>query len=316
MKAELAAKNVVDEWNLCHDAPYRVSALDLSWHFQKQNWVNYKVVELGGVAALLAQASEEGIRIGIPGENLWLSLVSEVKEPENFFSELVDFAQKGRKKKVLLGGDEFHWISGLPDKDADRFQSIISNLGFQFSDVVDYGGSVGDSKISAYIENAKNSSWADWDLVEVKTESGTVELGSFLEKEFPGRWSREFIFWKGREDTRCAKWFYLRNKNVEGIRGFARLSMRGDKSDVWFPAALRMPLLTGKSENDSCLGPIGMAAAERGKGNGRVLLAKSLEYLLRQNAQTLCIDWTNAYNYYIPLGLPVVRKYRSAWKVF
>lgn len=310
------AKKIVENWNQCHDAAYRVDAADLNWHLHKQNWVDYQVSNFDGVPALLAVASAEGRSKGIPGENLWLSLAGEIERPELFFSELLSFARAKGKNKIYLGGEEFHWVSGLPEKDAEQFHTLLSGLGFQFSDVVDYGGSIADSKIPSYIESAKNSTWNQWSLAPVEDSQSMSELEGFLVKEFPGRWSREYAFWRAREDTKCARWFCLRHEKESGIRGFARLSMRGKESGNWFPAALRMPLSTGKSENDSCLGPIGMAAAERGKGNGRVLLAKSLEYLLGKNAQTLCIDWTNAYNYYTPLGLPVVRKYRSAWKVF
>ena len=307
---------MIEGWNLCHDASYRVEAADLGWHLGKQDWIEYETQTLEGVHCLLARASAEGARRGIPAENLWLSLMTNVESPEVFFPALVQFAQKRGVKKMLLGGEEFHWISGLPQKDAAVFQPTLEKLGFQFSDVVDYGGTISSSNISGYIKESHRPSWEDWSLAKLEEEDALDELGSFLLKEFPGRWTREFHFWRERSDTKCANWFSLKNKNEMCLRGFARLSLRGKKSGEWFPAALRMPFSTGKSEFDSCLGPIGMAAAERGKGNGRVLLAKSLEYLLSQNAQTLCIDWTNAYNYYIPLGLPVLRKYRSAWKVF
>jgi hypothetical protein len=82
------------------------------------------------------------------------------------------------------------------------------------------------------------------------------------------------------------------------------------------PGALRFPLASGSVDSalDASLGPIGISASERGKGAGKVLLGLSLQLLLDKNAERLCIDWTNAYNYYKPLGLQVVRRYRSALK--
>jgi hypothetical protein len=82
------------------------------------------------------------------------------------------------------------------------------------------------------------------------------------------------------------------------------------------PGALRFPLAAGSVDSpfDASLGPIGISSSERGRGAGKVLLGLSLQLLLDKNAERLCIDWTNAYNYYKPLGLQVVRRYRSALK--
>jgi hypothetical protein len=84
------------------------------------------------------------------------------------------------------------------------------------------------------------------------------------------------------------------------------------------PGALRFPLVAGgvDQSTDACLGPIGIAAAGRGSGAGKILLGLSLQLLLAKNAERVCIDWTNAYNYYKPLNLPAVRKYWSAVKDF
>ena len=101
--------------------------------------------------------------------------------------------------------------------------------------------------------------------------------------------------------------------------GFSRLAKRGRVprlSEGWTPGAMRLPLSPEAvaRDTDSCLGPIGISASERGRGAGKILLGLSLHELSLQRAELTCIDWTNAYNYYTPLGFSVARRYLSFWK--
>ncbi|MBW7416523.1 hypothetical protein J9A19_25120, partial [Escherichia coli] len=75
--------------------------------------------------------------------------------------------------------------------------------------------------------------------------------------------------------------------------------------------AMRLPLAAGaaRADTDSCLGPIGISKDERGRGAGKILLGLSLHELSLQSAEPTCIDWTNAYNYYTPLGFEIVRRF-------
>jgi GNAT superfamily N-acetyltransferase len=155
-----------------------------------------------------------------------------------------------------------------------------------------------------------------WRLTTAISAHEKAELGEFLRQHFSGRWEREFRFWLSLKDKNSAFWNSLRAKD-DSIAGFARLATRGEAL-AWCPGALRFPLFPGSRDEltDACLGPIGVADHLRGKGVGKVLLGLSLELLFEKESERLCIDWTNAYNYYKPLGLPAVRSYVSAWKDF
>ena len=147
----------------------------------------------------------------------------------------------------------------------------------------------------------------------MNTAEAQEDLSAFLRENFAGRWEREFRFWAARADAGAAFWNLLRDGSGQ-VLGFSRLGVRGGVRGEWLPGALRLPLAEeGLKSTDACLGPIGLAAAARGRGAGKVLLGLSLQLLLGRGAERVCIDWTNAYNYYKPLGLPVVRSFRSVW---
>lgn len=319
MKENLAkAKEVVKQWNECHGAFYQVRPNDLEWQFLEQSWLRYRVLELAGVPTLVASASPSGVDAGIAKDNLWISLYGKTPQPDAFVEAALALLRSEGKKKLVFGGDEFHLVSGVPKEDSSLLAALAAH-GFQFADMVDYAGTVIDSDVANYCAEAERTKdFSLWRLEPATSEEQKKVLQDFLRKEFPGRWEREFRFWLSREGMERSAWLNLFFGKEDRPRGFARLSFRGEREGGWCPGALRLPAVAeaGISKFDSCLGPIGMASTERGKGNGRVLLGISLKYLLENHAQTVCIDWTNAYNYYMPLRLPVVRSYQSAWKQF
>jgi hypothetical protein len=308
-------QHVIEQWNKCHGAFWQLCPGDLEWHMREQDWLSYSVEELAGVPALLARATKKGAEAGIPAANLWVSLYGEIPSGgERAFAEAAEsFARGQGAAKMLFGGCEFHLVSGLAKPEADPLLKVLGGQGFQFAEMVDYAGALRTPAIQGYC--AKNAG-EGWSFTEARDENSLDAVGAFLLKEFPGRWEREFRFWRARADTRRARWYALTREGENQVRGFSRLSIRGKEKGGWCPGALRMPSLTetGRSELDGCLGPIGICATERGKGTGRVLLARTLGELLAIGAQTVCIDWTNAYNYYMPLNLNIVRSYQSAWK--
>lgn len=314
----LAFRAVVADWNACHGAFFRVRDSDLEWHQREQDWLSYSVRRVRGVALLLAQATDEGRTAGISAKTLWVSLAGAVPRGDEkaFISELDGLAPACGKTRLFLGGDEFHLVPGVPDAPDGGWGDVVSHLKFSTADAVDYAGSLHTEGITDCVAESQARARADgWTLNEVHSESELDELDAFMAKEFAGRWTREFRFWRRRTDTKRAFWSVLRQDHGP-IKGFARLALRGSGVGGWCPGALRLPFLPGSGDEstDACLGPIGVAVTERGKGAGKLLLGLSLQILLNKRAERVCIDWTNAYNYYKPLGLSVVRKYRSAWR--
>src|SRR5262249_5055703 len=132
-----------------------------------------------------------------------------------------------------------------------------------------------------------------------------------------GRWSREFQFWNSRQDTKRAQWFVLTTAKSPEILGFARLAVRSHHKPLdqgWNPGALRLSTDSNFSATDGCLGPIGVAKSLRGQGAGRVLLAHVLHTLKTQGSKEICIDWTDAIQYYSALNFKEARNYWTAWK--
>lgn len=317
-------RNLVSDWNRCHGAFYRMREADLRWHLGEQDWLSYFPLEIAGVPALAAEATEKGALQGISRKTLWLSCQGRIPErADAFAAELDRLAPSRGKSRLCLGGEEFHLIPGIPLPPEDGgLNAVAESLGFTFTDAVDYAGSLRSEELLAYVREAEASA-GELRLETVGAEAGLDELGNYLRREFAGRWEREFRFWRERSDARRAFWNILWRGREPC--GFSRLTVRGGEGG-WLPGALRFPLAGGNGSVDSVsepapdspldasLGPIGISSSERGKGAGKVLLGLSLQLLLDKNAERLCIDWTNAYNYYKPLGLQLVRKYRTALK--
>jgi hypothetical protein len=323
-KSVLEAVRLVTSWNQCHGAPYRVVEADLRWNLGRQDWLDYQTVTIAGVPALVAEASAKGAEAGISGKTLWLSLYGEIPAGEEaaFCAAFVHLTRERGKTRAQVGGEEFHFVAGVPIDEAAgaRAAAAFREGGFQAYEAADFSGQLHDPKITAYVAEAEAAAkklGCKFRTAESAEEKDQV--GRFLLREFPGRWEREFRFWRDHADTSRGFWNILAGGDDKMI-GFSRLAVRGrlDPLDEgWTPGALRLPLFpanTGRRHLDSCLGPIGISASERGRGAGKILLGLSLKHLLLNKADTLCIDWTNAYNYYIPLGVSFVRKFQSIWK--
>jgi hypothetical protein len=316
--SSLWVRNLVSDWNRCHGAFYRLREADLAWHLNEQDWLSYLPLDVAGVPVLCAEATEKGAAHGLSRKTLWLSCQGEISAGKKaaFAAELDRMAPARGKSRLCLGGEEFHLIPGIPlAPDDGGLNSVAEELGFTFTDAVDYAGSLRNADLQVYVKEALAAA-GELRLETARSAADLDELGAYLKMEFSGRWEREFRFWRERSDAKRAFWNVLRRG--PDICGFSRLSIRGGEAGGWLPGALRFPLGEGNgsvdSATDAALGPIGISSSERGKGAGKALLGLSLQLLLDKNAERLCIDWTNAYNYYKPLGLQLVRKYRSALK--
>lgn len=318
-------EEVLLSWNQCHGAFYQLCESDLLWNLQEQRQIRYWNAMVGGVPVLWAEAAPEGVALGISPTAIWLSLFGSISEGSeaSFSSKVEKLALEMGKTRLAIAGDEFHFLPGIPvDEPAgQRLSQAFKDQGFSTSECADFVGAPDNPHSSAYIrssiEEARGRGWA---LCPVEADWEREELTRFLAKEFPGRWFREWTVWRHRNDGNRALWKLLRDEKNLPV-GFSRTAIRGKfspHSKGWTPGALRLPLASGASraDTDSCLGPIGVAASERGRGAGKILLGLSLSELSLQGAKLTCIDWTNAYNYYTPLGFHVARRYLSVWKDF
>jgi hypothetical protein len=310
---------VLSAWNSCHGAFYRASEHDLAWNLTEQNLVRYWREDLAGVPALLAEATAEGANRGVLEKGIWVSLYGETAGRETDFASAAEaFARSRGKNRLAIGSDEFHFLPGVPLED-EKLTDAFKARGFTAADCADYVGTVDNEKCTAYIrEAAQDALKRGWVLHGLRDSRDRDDLTAFLVKEFKGRWSREWEVWQERTDTLRGFWNLLRDEHGK-VLGFSRLAVRGrypETAEGWTPGAMRLPLGTkhGRENTDSCLGPIGISKDERGRGAGKILLGLSLHECSLQGAKLTCIDWTNAYNYYSPLGFEVVRRYLTMWK--
>ncbi len=313
---EEEVRQLFEDWNKCHSAYFRLRGGDFHWHQTRQNWLDYEIQTLAGVPCMVAKATQEGELNGLSSKTLWISLWGKVKNREHeFVSAALDASKRLKKTRLSLGGEEFHFLPGVPEEDRGLIDALREHA-FVLNDAADFSGSLSNPQMQEYLSVASKAAIeSGWTLSEIEV-SRFDDFSSYMKKEFPGRWSREFLYWRNLEHKNGVFWNEL--VDFDGNRkGFSRLAKRGSDS-LWMPGALRFPLFPegDDCDTDSCLGPIGISASERGKGAGKFLLALSLQKLLMRGAVKVSIDWTNAYNYYKPLGLKMVRNYMSAWRDF
>lgn len=317
-----AAKNVLKQWNRCHGPYYQIRETDLRWNLTAQDLLSYRFTTLDGTPIMYAVATEQGEASGLSTKSLWLSLWGEITEghESRFVSELEALTRAEGKARLTIGADEFHFVPGVPtDSPADlRLIDALEISGYQGATEADFVGDAASTAVTAYITEARGlASNQAMTFRIAETDAERTALHAFLAREFPGRWTREFEFWRSRSDTRRGFWATLQQSGT--IMGFARMAVRNrvkGEEMAWCPGALRLPLRRESRPDlhDSCLGPIGVAASGRGKGSGRVLLGLVLEKLREEGAERICIDWTDAFKYYEPLCFEKARQYRTAWK--
>lgn len=314
-------REVLSRWNHCHGAHYQIHDALLRWNLEQQDFLAYRTGRAAGVPFMYAVASEAGVAAGIPNSTLWVSLWGELipqKEAE-FLGGCEDVAKRESKTRIVFGGEEFHFLPGIPQENATELSLIEAcrRKGFATEEVVDFVGDLQSAPVSALVmESVSRAKTHGWALNEISDLPSQEALRSFLEAEFPGRWVREFQFWERSREKR-ALWLDLREG--QKMIGFARVALRGRELPLmerWTPGAMKLPLRENEPKyaaQDSCLGPIGVARSERSRGAGGVLLGLALEKLRSIDAERVCIDWTNAYKYYAPLQFRVVRRYCSVW---
>jgi hypothetical protein len=318
---QLTCPNVLRSWNACHGAFYQASEVDLRWNLAEQNLVRYWREDLAGVPVILGEATLEGARMGVLEKGLWISLYGDTRGKElQFATASEEFARAAGKTRLAIGSDEFHFLPGVPLEDA-KLAATFKGQGFTAAECADFAGFSGNEPCTRYIrEAAQDALKRGWLLHGLRNEADRNDLTELLLREFKGRWSREWELWQQRGDSTRGFWNLLRDEHGK-VLGFSRLAVRGrypESSMGWTPGAMRLPLSSqgGRENTDSCLGPIGIAKEERGRGAGKVLLGLSLHEFSLQGAKLTCIDWTNAYNYYTPLGFEIVRRYLTLWKEF
>ena len=328
-------------WNESASKNTQIRTEDLVWNFFNQDLVNYEFVEIssGGLVGkfLTTHATDEGVFQKIPKENFWISLwcFNDIElldlEGQTVLENLVKSIQGRGFKKITFGGDEFHFLPGAPNENSTckKLSEILNKMNFQFYEVADLGGELPyslntASPVTDLIIKSNQLLKGKFQIEEVATENQKKDLQEFLKTEFPGRWLREYECWlNGIDSENRATWLLLRESTTDrpngSTIGFSRSAIRKSvncNSPSWSPGAIRLPIIADWNVHDGCLGPIGVAKSQRGKGAGSIILGQTLFQLIKKKTKNICIDWTDAFGYYEKLSFQRIRNYKCPFKKF
>lgn len=126
-------------------------------------------------------------------------------------------------------------------------------------------------------------------------------LLAFLRREFPDRWRFEYeehLRVGGRISDYMLLW------TDAGVRGFCQLTFEDSPKPIerFFP--YRLPRPWGN------LRPIGVSAADRGRGYGAAVLDAGLRRLRDNGVKGCVIDWTSLLDFYGKFGFEPYREYK------
>lgn len=209
--------------------------------------------------------------------------------------------------RVVFGQDVNHVFSGCPE-DCGSLRSFLLVEGFEEDgrnvdlerDLSDYEPPAGCLDVLGDYPGCKQKK-PGLPTVHPLKLSQAGALRTFLEREFPGRWTYDTM--NKLEVEGKSDFVYVLEADGD-IAGFA---LTQDASHQ-FPqngAVWRQSL----GENWGALGPIGVSSAVRGRGLGNALLGASLLGLQGRGAKRSIIDWTGLEGFYGAHGFEVTRRY-------
>lgn len=203
---------------------------------------------------------------------------------------------------VEAGGGLFYFWAGIPE-DLPGALAFATAIGFELGEPSwDLRGNVADLRIDAATDATLLASDAS---VTPATTDDRAALLAFLFREFGGEWWHE-TRWFLDAGGDPAELLLVRD-STDRILGLARIHGPATRpiGPPHFWAARRPPESGG-------LGPIGVAAALRGRGLGRALLVVALDRLRQSGLTDVVIDFTSLLGYYGPHGFAPWITYRHA----
>ena len=198
--------------------------------------------------------------------------------------------------RVVVGSSFHHLLAGLPQW-AEAARALVLAEGYAL------GQTVWDvrRRLSALPVLPEVPRLDGFDLRPCRDGEAEALVG-FLDEAFPGRWPRDVAHFlqTGGPIGHVMGLF-------EGERpcGFAHLHP---------PGSIGTGRWAGLVPGIAALGPIGVAAAQRGKGQGLALLFAGLHELRRLGADEVVIDWTDLIDFYGRVGFEPWLRYTLAAK--
>ena len=212
--------------------------------------------------------------------------------------------REAEARRLSAGGGLFYLWPGVPD-DLPDAPGFLASLGFGLAPNPSYDLRGDVSSIDPVeVEAAALVIAAAGLTLESAGDVDRDPLLRFLLTEFGGEWWHD-IGWFLDAGGDPADVLVLRGED-EQIQGFARIHTPGSRPPGW-PMYWRTD-----SPAAGGLGPIGLAAAVRGRGLGRALLVLALDRLRHLGHPDVVIDDTTLLGYYGPHGFAPWITYRHA----
>ncbi len=233
----------------------------------------------------------------------WISLVYVVPKHRNkgIGSLLIEKVEsefiKLRKKTVFIGKDFYNFFPGLPidlKKHLEWFIKRGYNRLYNTCDLIKNK----DIKITLKNNQIK---------FVLGNEIPKEKIISFIESNWPGRWTTEAIdyFNLGGEGKE-----YLIGLDGDKICAFAKIGYPTT------PTKLISYSLTWRDKFDSLggIGPLGVDKSYRKRNIGYDLVAFATNLLIDSGAEDIIIDWTNLLDFYRKFGYEVWKTYEYLQK--
>lgn len=281
IETSLPTQEILSLWNQLFP-PY-----PLDWRLFEQNTVAHWQKQGRQILVDREDGQAVGLLMVTPGSSApcidALGVLPEYRR-QGRASALLEAGLAGQET-VFMGGSLSHFLPGIP---AELEQSV------------DFFLKRGFETVERSVDLAQDLAPRQGPF-ETCDRDQVPALLAMLEREFPGRWSRDTHHRLGLEGN-LEDVVILREGDQ--VLGFCHTWHAGNRwlgpSTYW---VRHQPLAWGG------LGPVGLAAASRGRGLGQRLLEESLNYLSHRQVERVVVDWTTLVDFYRRAGFKVCRSY-------
>lgn len=281
MRKELFIQNSFNDVNVSYEGSY--IAVDDQDHV---------------IGFVVAKRWQETIDVKMDPKRGWIQvlLIDSTHRGKGLGTTLLERAEEQLKgngvEEMQLGGDPFHYFSGIPDQYKDA-KKLAEKHGYtKRVDTYDLINHL-DKKYDLPVDNS-----VAFSILKKEEED---DLISFLERCFPGRWVYETK--KYFEMNGDGREFVVVKKKGQ-IIGFCRIN------DSHSPFIAQNVYWSPLFEQDvGGIGPLGIDANEQKQGYGLAIVQAAIAYLQERNTETIIIDWTILVDFYKKLDF-------NPWKIY
>ena len=215
------------------------------------------------------------------------------------------FLRSQGAKRISVVHYPYHLTPGVPSE-AVGLKAFLERKGFGgWRETYDLRRQLVDYEIPTEVEKRLREQNPKV-VIRPAREGEQKAIVEFVGREFPGGWHYDTkrFFEKGGDPSDIV--IVVENDEIIGFcHTFTPESIELRGSTHWFP------LLQGRWGG---LGPIGIAAAHRGRGLGLALLCYSVWHNKRRGVTDMVIDWTDLVDFYGRIGFKIWKRYWQGQK--